>query len=185
VAGRPIGGSGRTVVYHPASMRVRRSFILTAILALLALPGTALAQSASNDQYSDPFGDGTSQSDGGGGGGGTKTSGGGSSNSSGGGSSQSSGGSSSGSSGGGSSDSSGGSESSGVSDSSGAADTGLSSAPQAVTSTAGTTGTAGATSTGKQLPNTGIDLRLLAGLGVALLLMGIGLRLRTADDRRF
>lgn len=33
------------------------------------------------------------------------------------------------------------------------------------------------------LPNTGIDGRLLAGLGLGMLLCGIGLRLRTARER--
>lgn len=33
------------------------------------------------------------------------------------------------------------------------------------------------------LPNTGVDARLLAAIGVALLLCGIGLRLRSAEER--
>ncbi len=35
----------------------------------------------------------------------------------------------------------------------------------------------------KSLPNTGVDGRVLAGLGFGLLLCGVGLRLRTARER--
>jgi hypothetical protein len=45
---------------------VLRPFIaLLATVLLLALPGTALAQSAGDDQYADPFGDTQQPSDGG------------------------------------------------------------------------------------------------------------------------
>jgi len=40
----------------------------------------------------------------------------------------------------------------------------------------------GATGT-TSLPNTGTDARVLGLTGIALLLLGIGLRLRTADER--
>lgn len=33
-----------------------------------------------------------------------------------------------------------------------------------------------------QLPNTGVDARLLAAVGLALLLCGVGLRMRSADE---
>jgi hypothetical protein len=33
------------------------------------------------------------------------------------------------------------------------------------------------------LPNTGLDGRILAGLGIGMLLLGVGLRLRTARER--
>lgn len=42
-----------------------------------------------------------------------------------------------------------------------------------------------ATSSQATLPNTGVDTRLLVGAGIALLFVGIGLRLRTADERRY
>lgn len=44
-------------------------------------------------------------------------------------------------------------------------------------------GTAATSSAGTQLPNTGADPRVLALLGLALLLAGAGLRLRTRDAR--
>ena len=34
-----------------------------------------------------------------------------------------------------------------------------------------------------QLPNTGVDARILAAVGLALLLCGIGLRMRSSDER--
>lgn len=33
-----------------------------------------------------------------------------------------------------------------------------------------------------QLPNTGVDARVLAAVGIALLLCGVGLRMRSADE---
>lgn len=45
------------------------------------------------------------------------------------------------------------------------------------------TSATGAPQAAAGLPNTGADARVLALLGVALLLAGIGLRLRTADER--
>jgi LPXTG-motif cell wall-anchored protein len=33
-----------------------------------------------------------------------------------------------------------------------------------------------------QLPNTGVDARLIAAVGIALLLCGVGLRMRSADE---
>jgi len=134
-------------------------------LAIAVFPAHALAQSgAGDDQYQDPF---AGQNDGGG--------------------SDTGGGSNSGgSSGGGTSDSGGGSSDSGSS----SGDAGLSDAPPdsslttppPIDSTTGVTGTSASPAT---LPNTGVDTRLLVGAGFALLLIGIGLRLRTADERRF
>jgi hypothetical protein len=43
------------------------------------------------------------------------------------------------------------------------------------------TGSSQATATGNELPNTGSDPRVLFACGVALTLLGVGLRLRTAD----
>jgi len=49
--------------------------------------------------------------------------------------------------------------------------------------TSGTTGTTGSTGTAAgTLPNTGSDPRLIILAGLALLLSGLGLRLRTADE---
>lgn len=35
----------------------------------------------------------------------------------------------------------------------------------------------------RELPNTGVDARLLAAVGLALLLCGIGLRMRSTEER--
>ena len=80
------------------------------------------------------------------------------------------------------------------SQSSGGTSTGLSQTPNLGTSGTRTTPTTTATPStpaaapsaapaGRQLPNTGSDPRLAALAGLALLLCGIGLRLRTADGR--
>jgi LPXTG-motif cell wall-anchored protein len=58
---------------------------------------------------------------------------------------------------------------------------GSSAASSAGTAAGATSGTTSAAP--QQLPNTGADPRLLALAGLALLLGGIGLRLRTADER--
>ena len=137
-------------------------------LLLLAFPGAALAQGAGDDQYQDPFGDTPVQDDSGtsgssddglsdtppntGGGGGSGDSG--------------SGGSGSGSSGSGSSGS--GDGASGVPGDDGAAAP-ATPAPEADEQPAG------------QLPNTGADPRALLLLGLAFVLTGVGLRLRTID----
>ena len=52
---------------------MRRIATCLATLALLALPATALAQSAGDEQYSDPFGKVENGNDNGGGGGGNAT----------------------------------------------------------------------------------------------------------------
>lgn len=140
----------------PPMPRARRVAIVLAS-ALLALPAGALAQGASgagDEQYGDPFGGGS-------------------------GSGQSSGGSRGGGSGGSSGGLTqtpdlGGSSASG----SGAStpDAGSAGSP-ADPHPAPEVGTAGAT-----LPNTGTDPRQLVLAGLALLLSGLGLRLRTADE---
>jgi LPXTG-motif cell wall-anchored protein len=121
---------------------------------VLALPGTAFAQGAGDDQYQDPFGDQQEQQDGSG------------SGSQDGGLSEeppvTGGGSGSGSSGSGSSGS-------GSSGSGAAPSTGTQAAPQPV----------------DQLPNTGSDPRMLMLAGLAFVLMGAGLRLRTIDPDAF
>jgi LPXTG-motif cell wall-anchored protein len=132
-------------------------------LAIAVFPAHALAQSgAGDDQYQDPF---AGQNDGGGSNtGGGSDSGGGTSNS-----------------GGGTSDSGG---SSGTAADTG--DAGLSTAPpDSSLTTPPPIDSTGTTASQATLPNTGVDTRLLVGAGIALLLMGIGLRLRTADERRF
>lgn len=150
---------------------MRRPLALSCALLALAAPG-AWAQTG-DEQYQDPFADEqtaqTTQDDGGlsptpqTGGGGS-----GSSGSSGSGSS----GSGSGSSGSGSSGSGSGSGSSG----SGSGSTAGSS---------GTGGSGGAPTPAEagELPRTGADAWLVALLGTGLLVTGVGLRLRTADDR--
>jgi LPXTG-motif cell wall-anchored protein len=53
--------------------------------------------------------------------------------------------------------------------------------PAATPPTAATPPAAAPEATGDELPNTGADPRLLALLGAALTLLGVGLRLQTAD----
>lgn len=50
-------------------------------------------------------------------------------------------------------------------------------------SSSGTGATGTSSPQAGSLPNTGADARLLAAFGLGLLLAGIGLRLRTADER--
>lgn len=163
-------------------MRVARRllpFLLCGLLA--ALPATVLAQGgAGDDQYQDPFGPGSGQTDTGSSGGG------GESGSSGG------GGNGSGNRGGGGSGSSGGSSgggdapaSSGTSSGSGAStetppltqDPGLGSAETSGTANAGPR---------TELPRTGMEAPIVALLGAGLLAAGLGLRLRVraVDGRR-
>ena len=134
---------------------MRRLATLLAAL-LLAFPGAAFAQGAGDDQYQDPFGDEPADSGSGGGGGGSGSD-------------------------GGLSDEPpvSGSGSSG-SASSGSGASGSGSAP----STAAEAPTAPAQASG-QLPNTGSEPILLMGLGVAFVLTGAGLRLRTIDPDDF
>ena len=134
---------------------MRRLATLLAAL-LFGFPAAAFAQGAGDDQYQDPFGDEPSQSDSGGGGG-----------------SGSDGGlsdeppvSGSGSSGSGSASASG---SSGSGSEAGAASSAGAVAPVAAAQEPGA------------LPRTGSEPLLLSGLGVAFVLMGVGLRLRTID----
>jgi LPXTG-motif cell wall-anchored protein len=125
---------------------------------LLALPAAAFAQGAGDDQYQDPFGDEPTQS---------------------------------GSGGGASNDGGGLSDSPPVGGSSGSSGSGT--PPSSDGATAGAAGpaepsgtTAVATEqTPGELPNTGADPRVLLLLGSALLLSGIGLRLRTIDPDAF
>jgi LPXTG-motif cell wall-anchored protein len=130
---------------------------LVAVLCLgLSVPATsALAQGAGDQQYQDPFGDSGSGSSGSGSGGsGTQTTQGGSIEP------LSPSPQSSGASGSGSSGSSGSGTSSGTA-------VAPSTAPQATGS----------------LPNTGLDTRVLLLGGAALLIVGLGLRLRSAPER--
>jgi LPXTG-motif cell wall-anchored protein len=142
---------------------VCRRIVVLLVVALVGVGGpvtSAFAQGAGDQQYQDPFGDSGSDSSGSG----------------------------SGSSGSGSS----GSGSSGSSD--GNLDP-LSPAPQTSGSgtsgsgtssgTAGTSGTGATTSPAASgtLPNTGLDTRVLLLAGAALLLVGVGLRMRNAPER--
>jgi hypothetical protein len=122
----------------------RRLLALFAALALLALPGTAFAQNAGDDQYSDPLagqggGSSGSVSDGGGGGGG-----------------------STGSSGGGGSGSSV-TPTTPTSSAGGGVNTGTAGTPQA-TAAGGSQG---------ELPRTGFDVIVTIELGLAMLLAGL------------
>ena len=135
-----------------SSCPVTRPRLIACLLALgLAVPSSAFAQGAGNDQYQDPFGDEPAQSDGG-------TSG----------SSGEDGGLSNTPPGGGS----GTSGTSGSEGSTGTSPDTTTTSPSTGTETAGTAQT---------LPNTGSDPRVLALFGMALLLFGVGLRLRTID----
>lgn len=118
-----------------------RSRAIVALLALLlALPSSALAQGAGDQQYQDPFGGEQTQDGGGGGGGDDGLS-----------DDPPVGG------GGGGGDTGGGGETDPPAEDQPAAE-----APKA-------------------LPNTGSDPRVLAFLGLVLLMFGVGLRLRTID----
>jgi hypothetical protein len=133
-----------------------------ALLFAVAAPAATLAQSAGDNQYSDPFGSGGGGNSSSGGGGGNSSSGGGGGG--GGGNTSSGGGASSG--GGG-----------GVATSSSGTGTGT------TTGTTGTTGGAGVPQ-GPQLARTGADTALVAFAGAGLLLCGVGLRLRTRPSRQ-
>jgi hypothetical protein len=136
---------------------MRRLATLLAAL-LLVFPAAAFAQGAGDDQYQDPFGDEPSQSESGGGG----------SDADGGLSDQpptSGGGDDSGSAGGGSGGGS-----------------GTTTPP---TGTGAETPAAAAEAAGDALPRTGSEPLLLAGIGLAFLLTGTGLRLRTIDPDAF
>jgi hypothetical protein len=132
-------------------MHVPQRLAALAIAALLAAPGTALAQSAGDNQYQDPFGN---QGSGGGSGSGSSGS-----------------NSGSGSSGGGQSgDSQGSGSGSGQS-----ADTGSSQ----TSSSTGTTDAQGSqTTASRQLPRTGGEPGLVALLGAGMTFGGLALRRR-------
>lgn len=134
------------------------AIVLAALLALAPVPAGALAQSAGDEQYADPFaGQGSGSGKSGSGGGGS--------------------GSTSGSSGSSTSGSSGSSSpSSGVAGSS-------SQSPGSSSASGSASGTASATAQAQQLPRTGLDLRLVAGAGVVLLIAGLAVRRRSADGR--
>jgi hypothetical protein len=125
---------------------------------LLALPGAAFAQGAGDDPYQDPFGDEPSQNDAGGGG-------------------------SSGSDG-------------RLSDQPPVSGGGSSGADSGSSGSGGGSGSATAPSTGAEapaqapepsgaLPRTGSEPLFLLGLGLAFVLTGVGLRLRTIDPDAF
>lgn len=133
--------------------RARAAVLVSAALAL-APPAAALAQSAGDDQYQDPFG-------------GTQTSGSGSPSKS-----RGSGGSSGGL-----------TQTPNLGGSSGGGAAGAGTAGTATTGAGATTGGVHTTPAAGQLPVTGVDAPLLALAGLALLLGGVGLRLRTADER--
>lgn len=135
--------------------RARAAVLLSAALAM-APPAAALGQSAGDDQYQDPFG-------------GTQTTGSGSPSQ----------GRGSGGSGGGLTQT----PNLGGSPGGGAAGTGTGTAGTGTAGTGNATGDAHATPAAGQLPVTGVDAPLLALSGLALLLGGVGLRLRTADER--
>lgn len=67
------------------------------------------------------------------------------------------------------------------SSSSGTVDSGLTQDPNL--GLGGSSSTSSTGSTGTSLPNTGSDPRLIVLAGLALLLSGLGLRLRTADEQ--
>jgi LPXTG-motif cell wall-anchored protein len=121
---------------------------LAAIILTLS-PAAALAQSAGDQQYADPFGNNEQNQSGGGGGGG-----------------------------GGAGSGGGGGQAQAAPSGSGVAAQGATGAPGS-----SATGTA-AGSGGGELPRTGLDAGLVAGLGAVLLLAGLALRRRTADARR-
>jgi hypothetical protein len=130
------------------AMHVPRRVMALAIVALLAAPGTALAQSAGDNQYQDPFG---SQGSGGGQSGGSQGSGGGSGQS-------------------------GGDQSSGSQSGSGQSSDGGSS--QSSSSTGTTDAQTSQTTSSRELPRTGGEPGLVALLGAGLTLGGVALRQR-------
>jgi len=133
-----------------------------AALLLAAAPGAAWAQGAGDEQYEDPFGDTPVQSGGGGSAGGGSGSGGGDD---------------------------------GLSDTPqvpGGSQDGQSPGSPGSAGSEGTSGTQEQDATGTReeatagrLPNTGSDPRIIGVLGVALALVGAGLRLRTVDPDLF
>ena len=123
----------------------RRLAALLTTLAVGAAPAAALAQSgAGDDQYVDPIGGGSGQTQGSGGSG----------------SSGSSGGSSNG---------------PALSTAPSLSATQAQAAPSAAPAAAG--------ATGQTLPRTGLNAGAVAAIGLALLLSGLALRARLADDR--
>jgi hypothetical protein len=137
----------------------RRTVALATVVAVLALPAAALAQSAGDNQYNDPFGgkSGSKHSSGGGGGGGGG------------------GGNSSGSSGSGSSA---GSSGSGTGTGTSSGSTGSAAGTSSGTTSSSTGTTSGSSGSGQQLARTGSDTWLVALAGGGFLLAGVGLRLR-------
>jgi hypothetical protein len=130
------------------AMHVPQRLAALAIAGLLAAPGTALAQSAGDNQYQDPFG---SQGSGGGQSGGSQGSGGGSGQS-------------------------GGDQSSGSQSSSGQSSDGGSS--QSSSSTGTTDAQTSQTTSSRELPRTGGEPGLIALMGAALTFGGVALRRR-------
>jgi hypothetical protein len=137
-------GSGVSVCYRYGMLRSRTAAVV-AVLAMLALPATSLAQSAGDDQYQDPLGNGGGSTSGhitntGGGGGG------------------------------GSSSSGGGSTSSGTPSTSSTVPTASSAGTGSATPT---TGEAASGTPKGQLPRTGFDVIVSFELGLAMLLSGL------------
>jgi len=129
--------------------------LATLLAALfLALPGAAFAQGAGDDQYQDPFGDEPTQSQGDGDGGGLSDE-------------------------PPVTDDDGGSAGSGGSGSDGSG--GSAGAEEPSTGTAGAEGETATPSLADQLPRTGSDPWQLMLVGSTLLMIGVGLRLRTID----
>ncbi len=133
---------------------IRRLAAPLAAIILTLSPTAALAQSAGDQQYADPFGNNEQNQSGGRGGGG---SGGGGGGGSGGGQGQAAPGAG------------------GVAASQAQGATGTAGSPA--------TGTAAESGRG-ELPRTGLDAGVVAVLGAVLLLAGLALRRRTADARR-
>jgi hypothetical protein len=137
--------------------------LATLIAALvLVLPGTAFAQGAGDDQYQDPFAEETAQQQGGGGSGGEAQA---------------------------SQDQDG-----GLTDEPpvGGSDSGSSGSGSGSDGETGTTTTPApeqaapeADQAAGQLPNTGSDPRALVLCGLAFVLIGVGLRLRTIDPHSY
>jgi LPXTG-motif cell wall-anchored protein len=125
-----------------------------AALILTLSPAAALAQSAGDQQYADPFGNNEQNESGGGSSGG----------------------------GGGSGGSSGGGQSQSAPSTSGVAGAQAQGTTGTATSSSSTATTAQSQS--GQLPRTGLDAGLVAALGAVLLLAGLALRRRTDDARR-
>ena len=143
-------------------MRTRR-LALFAVLALVAMPSSALAQSAGDDQYSNPVPQTEAPSSNGSGGG--------------------SGSSGSGSSGSGSGSGAGAGAQAGAGTTAGTSSSGQTSPQSSTSDSSGSTSSeSGSNDSGETLPRTGLPIGVLAALG--LLLTVSGRRLRRASEER-